>query len=75
MEDEESMMCCGIQGVCVENVGGVVYGMRFHRLKPIWSITIQSQIASDANPLIHYSLLSLVSMGKVMIRLVCDVSF
>lgn len=54
---------------------GVVYGMRFHRLKPIWSITIQSQIASDANPLIHYSLLSLVSMGKVMIRLVCDVSF
>lgn len=22
MEDEESMMCCGIQGVYVENVGG-----------------------------------------------------
>lgn len=69
MEDEESMMCCGIQGVCVENVGGVVYGMRFHRLKPIWSITIQSLTASDANQLIHCSLRSLLLMEMMMIRL------
>ena len=69
MEDEESMMCCGIQGVCVENVGGVVYGMRFHRLKPIWSITIQSLTVSDANQLIHCSLRSLLLMEMMMIRL------